>query len=130
MPLPRRRRRRSHLRSAPTHPPGRSTDVPRRRRPSCKGRVARAIPYQIFTFPPPTLNPSRVRCVEDHFVSSHLSPIRLAVCGAGLAAVAISAAAPHLFTAHIGPALSSLQGARPGWLGLAALGYAVAYSTT
>jgi len=63
-------------------------------------------------------------------MSSYLSPIRLAVCGAGLVALAIAAAAPGLVTSHIAPALSSLQGARAGWLGLAAVAYALAYATS
>lgn len=48
---------------------------------------------------------------------------------ATVAAVACVAAAPHFAGAHLSAAFDSLHGARRGWLGLAAAGYAAGYLT-
>lgn len=87
-------------------------------------------PHRIFTVPSRTGHAALVSCVEERLVTLRLSPVRLLAAAAAVAAIGVVAAAPHLLGRHLGAALSSLQGAQPHWLGLAAAGYAVAYLTS
>jgi uncharacterized membrane protein YbhN (UPF0104 family) len=62
-------------------------------------------------------------------MSTHVSTSKLLVPALTVAAIGALVALPHFAGAHVGAAFGSLRDAQRGWLGLAAVGYALGYVT-